>query len=386
LAVNLEDAEMNAGKPPEEKRRAFNSGGEFHGEEKHRPEFFFRAEAAWEAMYVDCKDAKKSIWVEQYILLNDRAGRRFLDVFAEKAQEGVEVRVVLDGIGSRALAKDPVAEKLRQAGVKLRFYHAVGWRKFLHPLRCLPRTHVKTLLVDDRVAWTGSACFREEMRSWHELGARFTGPAVEAVRAEQERFWRSLLRGKSAPEKRPGKGPLEYFVSEPHFGTSYIYRELVRRIDAAKSHIRVAAPYFMPPRRLRKALERAAARGVRVDVLLSAKTDVKLADCVSRVYIPRLLQKGVRLYLHQDGVLHAKFVLVDGLFAAVGSVNLDYLSLTRNREASLILQGYDDVRHLWEYSNGYIRRARRIDLAWWRGLPYIDKLVGRIGWYAREIL
>jgi cardiolipin synthase len=348
-------------------------------------QFIFRTRDVWEAMYRDCAAAEKSIDMEQYIFLNDEAGNRFLKLFADKARAGVKVRIVLDGVGSILLDKAPV-EEIRKAGGIVHFYHRVRWKRLLAPLRLLPRTHVKTLVVDEKIAHTGSACIRGVMKDWHEMHVRFTGKPVEAVVAEQNRLWDSICNGAGRPHQPQGEKDLQYFVSEPHFGASFAYNEIIRRIKGAKKHIRIVTPYFMPPRRLRKALEKAKARGVRVDILKSDKTDVPVADAVARIYIPRLLQKGLNLYLFEDAVLHAKYVLVDHDWALIGSVNMDYLSLTRNREASFVLRERQDIETLWDKSEEYVQASRRVDFAYWREIPYLYKLAGRIGWYAREIL
>ncbi|MEZ0262351.1 MAG: phosphatidylserine/phosphatidylglycerophosphate/cardiolipin synthase family protein, partial [Alphaproteobacteria bacterium] len=301
--------------------------------------FYFRTAEAWDAMYADCEAATRSIHVEQYIFRNDEAGGRFLRLFLEKAKVGVEVKLMLDAVGSRDLHEDQLIADIRRAGGLVHFYHDLGPRRIFFPSRWVPRTHVKTMLIDDAVAYTGGVCFSETMRDWHDLHARFTGPVVKQASEESERIWARMLEGKRIliEHRRQEKDSIRYALSQPSFGTSPIYREIVEKLNGAKQRVRVCTPYFLPPRRLRRALMRATLRGVDVEILMSAKTDVPWADWAARTYFRRLMRSGVKITLHQDSVLHAKYVLVDNDWATVGSVNIDYLSLKKNREASLVI-------------------------------------------------
>lgn len=353
-----------------------------------RMEFRYRSREAWDAMYADCENARVSIEMEQYIFMDDAAGRRFLELFEKKAQEGLRVRLIFDGVGCRGLLKNERIARIRRAGGSVQFYNALWWHHIFFPSRWLPRTHVKTLLVDGRVAWTGSACLWGRMAGWHELHARFTGEVTAQV-AENFASAREFMKTKrksSAPPARPETDPFRYVVTEPRFGPSRIYTEMLAEFARAKRRIRIVTPYFLPTRRLRKALEKAAARGVRVEILLSARSDVRFADCVSCTYFPRLLARGIRILLFEGEILHAKYVMVDDGWATVGSVNIDYLSLTKNREAGLIIRDADTVAALWEGSAPYARQARQADMEYLKGIPLPWRVAGRLGLYLKEML
>lgn len=347
---------------------------------KNTIEFYFRTADAWNAMYADCTAATRSIHIEQYIFKNDDAGGRFLQLFAEKARAGVEVRLMLDALGSRCLLDDPLIDDIRTAGGLVHFYHDLGPRRIFFPSRWVPRTHVKTILIDNAVAYTGSACFNNLMRDWHDLHTRFTGRAVMQVSDESARIWARMLDGKRLVIDHTGeeKYPIRYALSQPSFGTSKAYREILTRINNAKKRVRVATPYFLPPRRLRRALMKAARGGVNVEILMSAKTDVSWADWAARTYFRLLMRSGVKIALHQDSVLHAKYVLVDNDWATVGSVNIDYLSLKKNREASLVITDHDALELLWDKSGEYLRAAVPVDGNFWEKMPWPQKFFGRV--------
>jgi len=331
-------------------------------------------------MYADCEAATRSIYVEQYIFQNDDAGGRFLHLFLEKAKAGVTVRLLLDAVGSRCLKDDPLIAELRSAGGLVHFYHDLGHGHIFFPSRWVPRTHVKMMLVDETVAYTGGTCFRETMRDWHDLHARFTGLVVRQVYEESARIWARLRGGKQAAIVREGqeKDTIRYMMSQPRFGTSPIYREILEKVSGANQRVRVATPYFLPPRRLRRALMKAARRGVTVEILMSAKTDVPWADWAARTYFHRLMKAGVKIVLHHDSVLHAKYVLVDNDWATVGSVNIDYLSLKKNREASLVITDADALGLLWEKSGEYVRAATPVENNFWEKMPWPQKFFGQV--------
>lgn len=340
--------------------------------------FYFRTEQAWDAIFADCLAAFRSINVEQYILEADAAGERFLRLFAQKAREGIAVRLLLDAVGCRHLHTHPLIDDIRLAGGEVHFYHDLGLRSIPFPSSWLPRTHVKTVIIDARIAYTGSVCFQESMRDWHDLQVRFEGPAVHQANEAQAQIWTRLMERRRLPQMHCPAGAIRYVVSEPRVGMSTIYQELLERIYHARHRIRIVTPYFIPPRRLRKALERASARGVSVEILTSKATDVPLADWAARTYFKPLLGCGIKIFLFDLGVLHAKYVIVDDEWVTVGSVNIDYLSLTKNREASLVMTEKNAVAELWRCSSEYALKSigAKIDIL--DDMPCVQRWIGRL--------
>lgn len=350
--------------------------------------FYYRTSDIWDAMYADCEAARTSIEFEQYIIMDDGAGRRFLELFAQKAAQGVKVRLMFDGVGSRGLLISPHLDRIRKAGGEIHFFNPLHSGRAFNPRRWLPRSHVKTMLIDGRIAHTGSACLWEVMEHWHELHCRFTGAGVSDV----ANHFASIWEAEEKDERIHGTNPQDmnakaaYAVSAPALRMNPIYRHLLAQIKAAKSSVRLVTPYFLPPHRLRRALIKAARRGVKVEIIMSAKTDVPLADHVSHSYFPGLLRHGIRLYLYPYQVLHAKYAIIDEAWATVGSTNMDYLSLLRNREANLIIREHEALVDLRAASDKYLRDARQADMQFVRSIPWTQRLAGYLGRCMKEVL
>jgi cardiolipin synthase A/B len=353
-------------------------------------QFFTRTSEVWDAMYNDCTDAEKSIEFEQYILRDDTAGKRFLRLFRDKARQGLRVRLILDPLGSRSLRTSPILKEIKEAGGIVHFYNVIGWLNLLFPRRCFPRNHNKTMLVDSRIAYVGSACVEEYMHDWHDLHARITGSLVEEVKQDFDR-----IRGRShfmenmklyQQDLLAHERPFRYISTRPQFLPSPIYHELLHEIRKAKTHVYLVAPYFVPPLRFYQALREAVKRGVDVHVMMSEKTDVPVADYVSHTYLPLFIRDGIRIFFYKDCVLHAKYAIIDGNWATMGSTNMDYLSLRHNREANIIIRDAETISELLRQYKADMGNCGEATLSYWKAIPFSQKVKGYAGRTIKKIL
>lgn len=349
--------------------------------------FYEDAPAALDSLYQDCADASLSIDFEQYIFMDDEAGNRFLKLFIEKARAGLRVRLMLDGVGSRHLLANPLLRALEDAGGAVHFYNALGWRHWMAPHRWLPRNHNKVMLIDGHIAHVSSLGLWHFMRQWRELHVRMTGTLAQDIGAYFSRLWQNGgHRYRAAVAAGSDKNaPFRFIVSEPRFRRGLVYRELLLQIATAQRRVCFVTPYFQPPRLLRTALRKAARRGVEVIILTSARTDVPLADLVARSYFPRLLRHGVKIFLYTPETLHAKYGLIDDDWATIGSSNLDYLSLLRNREANIMIRDRDCIAKLDTIFSSSLSASRHATRDDWRRLPLLLRLVGYLGRALRKL-
>lgn len=341
-------------------------------------DFYYRTSDAWEAMYADCQKAETSIEFEQYILLDDEAGRPFLELFAEKARAGVKVSLLLDPIGSLGIAQTDSFKKIIEAGGKIDFYNRMGIANLFLPDTWYPRNHSKTLLIDEQVGYVGSVCIAETMRDWKDFHVRFTGGLAKDVA--------HALRNRSQHAEMPNDKPFRYIFSRPHHRHNPLYEELLIQIFQARKEICLVSPYFLMPRRLRRSLFAAAARGVKVHVMISEKTDVKIADFVTRSYFRKLLKHGVRISLYTDGMLHAKYVAIDNDWATIGSTNMDYLSLLHNREANILIRDPATVEKIQAHFLEDLRECQEVTLEYCRRIPILQRMAGILGRPLKRIL
>lgn len=345
--------------------------------EVNQLQFFTRTRDIWDAMYQDCENAKKSIFLEQYILERDEVGERFLKLFAQKAAEGLLIRLVIDAVGSGNFdSSEHVKAIIEKEGVVEIFNPK---KRFLFG-HLFPRDHCKTMLIDDEIAYTGSACMSASMREWRDTQVRFTGSLIDDVKRSIHHIdlgrytrWKTAFHRRDKTER-----PFKYVVNRPYLRNP-IYKELLDAVKAAKSEIILVTPYLLLPDHLRRMLKLAARRGVKITVMMSEKGDVAFADLVARSYFPALMKRKINLLLYRPTVLHAKYMIVDDTWATVGSTNLDYLSLFRNREGNLIIRDRDAIQTLKEHFAQDCTDAFKVDGEYLRQLPWWYRVLGYLG-------
>lgn len=303
-------------------------------------------EEVWEAVLEDCAAAENSIDFEQYILTPDTIGQRVLGLFAEKAQAGVRVRVLVDAFGSASLKNSPPARDLEEAGGRLEFYNRPMLRQLLHLPPRIHRDHRKTVLLDGSRAWAGGVCFTDRMADWRDTMVRFDGAVVaQAVRffetswarAEAQQTYRAQRR--APPEVVPPEdaGAFRYLVNSPERPASRaLYKALRAQVRGARRSIGLTTPYFVPEHRFLRDLFAALQRGVALDLVLPAESDHPPLDILSHAFAERLARRGARVHYFEPAMIHAKLAVIDDAWASVGSLNLDRLSFRTNLENALV--------------------------------------------------
>lgn len=299
---------------------------------------------AFPAMLAAIERAQREVWLESYIIAADGTGRAFLDALIAVARKGREVRLICDGVGSLGV---PAAwfEELRRAGGRHLVYHPpLPWRSGWGLWR---RDHRKTLIVDHGLGFVGGVNLADEYdqrteagRQWSDLHMQVEGPAAVSLAHLFARTWnRAMPRADRLTCPRIHEGSREGGVPVAVVGNRETrYRFLIRRTflhvaRRAQRSILVANPYFIPDGTVSRALRRAAAAGVDVRVVIPARSDIRIIDLACRAALPRLLAAGVRV-AEWPGMMHAKAAVVDGMWASVGSYNLDRRALHFNLEVT----------------------------------------------------
>ncbi|MGW8265640.1 MAG: phospholipase D-like domain-containing protein [Longimicrobiales bacterium] len=283
--------------------------------------------------------ARQYIHFENYILRDDRVGRVFRDALVRKARDGVQVRVLYDWVGSWATRRR-YWRPFREAGVEVRAFNPPSYRD---PFGVLQRDHRKMVCVDGAVAFVGGFCVGEEWAGdgknppWRDTGLEIQGPAAAVCARAFERIWAHM--GDPVPPEvlsHPGKvdraGNVPAWIIEGEPWRSRVYRETQLMAAKAQSRIWITDPYFVAPFPVAEALTAAAQDDVDVRVLLPAHNNWPLVGSLSRGGYRTLLSAGVRLFEWQGPMIHAKTMVVDGLWSRVGSTNLNSASLLGNWE------------------------------------------------------
>lgn len=283
--------------------------------------------------------ARKSIFIEMYIFVDNTDRHNFFKLLEEKAGKGVKVKIIIDSFGSQELSQKTIA-KLRGAGVELLFFSY--W---------LRHTHKKILVVDETVAFLGGVNIHKLFQKWNDLQMRFTGPIVKSV-------IRSFAKSYQAcGGKDPGiliyrnrknifkKTELWFLGHQQAGGSNLLQRHYKNRLERAKKSIIIVTPYFAPHRWLMGVLHQAVLRGVSVEILLPRHTDHWIFDRVNYFYISKFHNLGIKFYLQAE-MLHAKVMMIDGSEGMVGSQNMDPFSFNYNLEAGVFFRDGEMVDDL----------------------------------------
>ena len=291
--------------------------------------------------------ATHSIDFVTFVFWTGEIARSFARALADKAREGVAVRVILDGFGSLPMDTGLIDE-LEEAGAEVeRFRPIVRWKIWESD----HRTHRKILVVDNRIAFTGGVGIAEEWEGdandeneWRDTHFQIEGPAVLDLRAAVLTDWRDTghaigERDVTAPRPEAAGSTLAAVIDgSAQIGVNDAQRMLEAVVTAAEERIVIQTPYFNPTDTLIDALIAAANRGVAIDLLLPGPhIDKPLSRVVARDRFAPLLPHGVRVWEYQTSMMHVKAVLVDDRLACVGSVNVNRRSVEKDEEVVLVV-------------------------------------------------
>ena len=353
-----------------------------------------------DAMRQEVDRAERFVHVEFYISAWDDLTAPFFQSLAAAAERGVDVRFLFDHLGSRGIPgyKEFVA---RLEATKIRWAPMLPIRPFKGDIRRPDlRNHRKILVVDGRVAFTGSQNLTEPGynkpknhkigREWVELMVRVRGPAVRQLNVVFATDWHSETREdvrdtveREAPAAEPGDGVAagaQVVPSGPGFTTENNLRLFNSMLYAAERRLSLTSPYFVPDESLLYAVTTAAQRGVDVELFVSATADQFMVFHAQRSYYDALLTAGVRIWLYPEPfVLHAKHFTVDDSLAVIGSSNMDMRSFALNYEVVLMLTGTGVVSGLSEVQDAYRAISAELTLEDWRrrrwGPKYVDNVM-----------
>jgi cardiolipin synthase len=313
------------------------------------------------ALEAACDAACREIHVETYIFEDDVAGRTIAHALMRAAQRGVTTHLLVDGFGSKKLGNELVDE-LKRAGVKFMVYRP-EIKKWRFPRQRFRRLHRKLAVIDGRVAFVGGVNIIDDMHTPRHTPPRFDyavrieGPLLETIHAAVKRLWTIVLLtqfgggwpeydGPEADTADRGSQRAAFLVRDNLWHRSDIEEAYLSAIARARSEILIASSYFFPGITFRHALAEAAARGVRVMLLLQGRVEYRLLHYASRALYGALLDAGIEIHEYHKSFLHAKVAVIDSAWATVGSSNIDPFSLLLAREANVIVEDFDFAREL----------------------------------------
>ena len=345
------------------------------------------------------RSARVTISYAQYFYEEGPIGREIAEALAERCRAGVRAHILLDGFGALAM---PAAyrETMTQSGCEIATFRPLSPLTLLGVFgfgRDNKRNHRRMLVVDGQLGFTGGSGVSPKWMGdgrmeghWRDTDVRIEGPIVSRLQGAFVENWLeatgNVLGGDSyfPPLPRRGSVSAQIVRSSPAGGGFSMYTMFLLAMSSARQSIYITNPYFLPDARMTRVLTEAPRRGVRVVVLLPGAIDNNIVRHASRSRFGPLLEAGIEIYEYQAGLLHAKTMTVDGIWATIGSTNLDTRSFALNEELNAVLYDKDVAGRLEKIFADDLMHSRKVDYARWRGRGFFHRLLELLSLPVRE--
>jgi cardiolipin synthase len=350
----------------------------------------FNGDETFPAMLEAIRKARKTITYAQYLYQDGAIAYEFAEALAERCRAGVQVHLLIDSHGGGKIPTD-IPELWSKAGCTLEWFRRVKLFQFITPwelFRYNYRNHRRILVVDGRIgftgghgvseAWTGNGRIDDH---WRDTDVRVEGPIVQQLQGAFIESWRettgNVLGGEDYfPVLEPAGDVFAQVVKSSPFGGSFeSYMLFLLSITSAQRTIHISNPYFLPDERMQAALLDAVKRGVRVVTLTPGKIDHKLVYWASRSGFEPLLLGGVEIYEYQAALMHAKTMVVDGVWATVGSTNLDNRSFALNEEINLVVHDAGVAGQLEKAFEEDLKYSKKLTYEDWKSRALTEKIL-----------
>lgn len=344
-------------------------------------EIFTEGGGKFEALKRDLSAAEHSIYLQYYIFADDELGQEIAEILKDKARNGVKVRVIYDHVGSFSTRKK-FFEQMREAGVEVHPFFRVTFK--LLASRINWRNHRKVVVIDDTIGYIGGMNIANRYihglppgAGWRDTHLRVEGPVVGGLLYSFAVDWNFLKHhtdiepiDMSTYTANPRvKLPAQFLTGGPTDQWSTIASLYQRAILSARKCVYIQTPYFLPTDALLKALQTAALSKVDVRVMLPANPDSVMLRYASFSYITECLHAGIKVYLYNAGMLHAKTLVVDDDFCSIGSTNFDFRSFEHNFEGNMLIYDTSVTHELKEQFFHDISHCYKMTLTTWLKRP-----------------
>jgi len=345
---------------------------------------FDEPEKSFKRIFHLIDSSKKSIYLETYRLANDSIGRELLDLLIKKADQGLDVVVIVDSFGWGRFSKKR-RKSLEESAIKLfifnPFFNNFSFSKIKKYWKIHFRNHRKLTLIDNKVAFVGGTNYSSRELKWRDLFVEITGPIVKDLEVSAREMQRIAVK-KPFEKRKIFKKLTKGFVKEdliirqvPYSKHRVLKKELIKIFNLAKREIIIVTPYLVPDLPFRKALKKAVKRGVEIKILIPNNADGYAVNLMNHFGSYLSHQVGINVFLYSK-MIHSKFVIVDNEVCTFGSANLDYQTFNHNYELNIMSKD--------EYLIKQLKKSFSSDLE--ESKPYEEKTWSKRIWINRVIM
>ncbi len=340
----------------------------------------------------ELKKAEKFIFLEYFIIGRGVMWDSVLEILKEKVKEGVEVRVMYDGMCSIVLLPHRYPRELQRYGIRAKTFAPI--LPFLSTTQN-NRDHRKIVVIDGKVAFTGGINLADEYINrekrfghWKDVAVKITGDAVRSFTVMYLQMWNVSEFGREDYEAYLKNTPVDEVKLHDGFVIPYgetptrsteigktVYESMIHR---ASRYVHIMTPYFIVDREFLDSMRYAARRGVEVSMIIPHIPDKKVVYYIARTFYPELLQSGIRVYEYTPGFVHAKMFVSDDICAAVGTINLDYRSFYHHFECGACFYESAVVKKAEEDFQNTLQKCQEVTEEYYRKIPLYQKLTGRV--------
>jgi cardiolipin synthase len=348
----------------------------------------FNGEEKFPEVFEVLRNAQHHIHLEYYTFSDDDVGREIANILIEKHNQGVEIRMIVDGAGSSSLGQIPAL--LKSKGIKMRKFMPVRFKNLASTNN---RNHRKIIVVDGKTGFIGGLNIDEKYWNngnhplyWRDTHIKIEGPAVNALQLVFSTDWRYVSK-ELLPLEEPyfnkhfdqsDKSPTTIIASGPISMRPYGLDSMVSLIHNAKRNVKITNPYFIPSDEFKGALITAALSGIDVSLILPGISDSTIVQRASNSYFKPFLYNGVKIYQYQKGFVHAKTMTIDDKISLVGSFNTDIRSFYLNYEASALIYDRDLTTKLNLQFEKDLRNCSKLEYDVWKNRSIGNKLLDSI--------
>ncbi len=350
----------------------------------NKVEIFTSGHSKFDALMADIENARQYIHLQYYIFDDDRIGTRIGELLMRKAREGVKVRIIYDHIGS-IKTKNKFFKQLREAGVMVYPFFRVTFPHFATRINW--RNHRKIVIIDGTIGYIGGMNIADRYiygtgeGPWRDTHLRIAGPAVGALQYSFAVDWsfmgQPLLEettDTNIPDAPGFTSGIQMLTSGPTSHWSNIAMMFHKAIAGAKQCVYIQTPYFLPTESLLRTLQTVALSKVDVRLMIPARSDSSILTYASFSYIQECLRSGIKVYLYEPSMMHAKTVIVDDEFVSVGSTNFDFRSFEYNFESNVFIYSHAVNSRMREIFLEDQKKCMRVSSNQWRKRPATQKI------------